>query len=751
MIQIPAFKGHLHAQVMPGEGVLVLSEDVTSVLYGAAYEKIAPLVDGVRSTDDIVDALNGQVDAATVYYAIGQLAHKGHLAEASATAEPAVAAFWHAQGVSPDEAVAALRRSKVAVQLAGSANVSAVTMALQQMGIQVTDNAQADFLLVVTDDYLNPGLAAINAEALSLKRPWMLLRMAGPEAWLGPIFEPDASQGCWHCLRERLARNRPAHLLAAKKNDDGSLPMTARGALPATEAISSNLAALAVAQFLAGAPVALKDGVVSLAWTGLQTQRHALRRHPHCGACGEPAQATGVLQALSLQPGKATFVRDGGHRSVSPEKTLQKYGHLVSPITGVVNKLALISEAQGIAHVYIAGHNPVARMDKLADMRMGLRNASGGKGVSDAQARVSALCEALERYSGEFSGGEIRVKRAFRDWPAGEAIHPNDVMGYSQQQYADKAAWDARQSHFNRVPEPFDDAVPVDWTPIWSLTHQRHKYLPTQLLYCRAPATAGDDTFYCFGCSNGNASGNTLEEAILQGFFELVERDAVALWWYNRLSRPGVALESFAEPYLLELKDYYMRQHQREIWALDLTSDLGIPVFVAVSRVVGEDADELLIGMGCHLDARIALQRAFAEMNQMLGMAQRGEHGKLVVEDPEVLNWLRTATLANQPYCAADPARPTKHFGEYPLQHSGDFLQDIAHCRRIVESQGMEMLVLDQTRADVGLPAVKVVVPGLRHFWARFAPGRLYDVPVRMGWLAKPLRENELNPIPIFI
>lgn len=58
--------------------------------------------------------------------------------------------------------------------------------------------------------------------------------------------------------------------------------------------------------------------------------------------------------------------------------------------------------------------------------------------------------------------------------------------------------------------------------------------------------------------------------------------------------------------------------------------------------------------------------------------------------------------------------------------------------------------MLDQTRADVGMTVVKVVVPGLRHFWARFAPGRLYDVPVRMGWLKEPLEEEDLNPIPVF-
>ena len=106
--------------------------------------------------------------------------------------------------------------------------------------------------------------------------------------------------------------------------------------------------------------------------------------------------------------------------------------------------------------------------------------------------------------------------------------------------------------------------------------------------------------------------------------------------------------------------------------------------------------------------------------------------------------------MANQPYMAADPDQPLKCFTDYPLQHSGDFLQDINYCRSLIEAKGMEMLVLDQTRADVGMPVVKVVVPGLRHFWARYGAGRLYDVPVQMGWLENPLREDQLNPIAVF-
>jgi ribosomal protein S12 methylthiotransferase accessory factor YcaO len=97
-----------------------------------------------------------------------------------------------------------------------------------------------------------------------------------------------------------------------------------------------------------------------------------------------------------------------------------------------------------------------------------------------------------------------------------------------------------------------------------------------------------------------------------------------------------------------------------------------------------------------------------------------------------------------------DASLAARQLKDFAVVHSGDLMQDILWCQRAVENKGMEMLVLDQTRPDVKMPVVKVIVPGLRHFWARFAPGRLYDVPVEMGWLPKALAESELNPIPIF-
>jgi ribosomal protein S12 methylthiotransferase accessory factor len=76
-----------------------------------------------------------------------------------------------------------------------------------------------------------------------------------------------------------------------------------------------------------------------------------------------------------------------------------------------------------------------------------------------------------------------------------------------------------------------------------------------------------------------------------------------------------------------------------------------------------------------------------------------------------------------------------------------DAREQVTACVRLAKQAGLDFLVLDQTRPDIEVPVVRVIVPGLRHFYRRFAPGRLYDVPVKLGLRDRPLKENELNPI----
>ena len=80
-----------------------------------------------------------------------------------------------------------------------------------------------------------------------------------------------------------------------------------------------------------------------------------------------------------------------------------------------------------------------------------------------------------------------------------------------------------------------------------------------------------------------------------------------------------------------------------------------------------------------------------------------------------------------------------------------DLREDVEECRRRIEAQGLEFLVLDQTRPDVGLPVARVIVPGLRFFRPRFGAGRLYQVPSTLGWLEAAPSEEALNPVPFFL
>ncbi|MFV3127223.1 TOMM precursor leader peptide-binding protein [Niveispirillum sp. KHB5.9] len=751
MLSIPALKAHLRAVVIPGEGVMLLTDDGGKVLHGAVYEKLVPLIDGRRTADEIVDALAGQVEVARVYFALGRMEALGHLAPPAPDVPPAIAGFWHAVGADAGAVQDAHITRHVAVLTVGEVGAAPLHAALAVAALTEVAPERADLWIVLADDYLRPELKDINDAALTAGRSWLLARAGGREQWLGPYFQPGTT-GCWQCLQRRLSRNRAVHNFAVARLGDAGPGetgcLTPRVGLAVAHAATCHAVALEAALILAGLPSGMGGRVISRDWVTQAQQTHILTRNPLCSACGRPAAP--AARPFELSAGRAAFQADGGHRIVAPEATLAAFHHLVSPITGLVGMVQPVTPpGETLAHVYAAGFNAARPIRCLRDLKRNLRSAAAGKGVSEAQAKVSALCEALERCSGEIAGDEVRVRRAWKDWEAGEAIHPNTVMGYSDAQFADREAQNAKGSVFNITPMPLPDDLAIDWTPLWSLSGKRHKYLPTQLVYYGVDGGRDSPEFHAVGCSNGNAAGNTREEALLQGFFELVERDGVALWWYNRLRRRGVDTASFDDPYLPRIAAHYREKHGRETWALDLTTDLGIPVFVALSRAVDQPQERVLFGLGCHLDARIALQRAYAEMNQMLGLSSGEAEGKL--EDEETLHWLRTATLANQPYLAPDPGQVPARRDDFPVQHSGDFLTDIHHCLSILDRAGLEMLVLDQTREELGLPVVKVVVPGLRHFWARFAPGRLYDVPMRMGWLDRPLAEADLNPVPIFI
>jgi ribosomal protein S12 methylthiotransferase accessory factor len=742
----PQLKQDLLPVVIDDTTAMLVREDDHVLLTGRIYPILLPLLDGSHTTAELMASLGSELPPQECLFAIHLLDGQGHIIDADPGPRE-LTAFWHERGLRMADAGRALALSSVSVHSIGDEPAVELTEALTAAGVSIGDG-DTSLDIVVAADYQQNELELINVRMLTAGRPWMLVKLKGRVPWIGPLFQPGLT-GCWRCLSARLHANRQLQgfLRRRLRTDD---PLTVSWSRhPAAVRAAAALAATEITRFVASSSSQLAGRLLSLDLTTLETTQHVLTRRPQCPACGD-ADLLRTPRRIHLAAAPKRFVGDGGHRAASPELTIERFKHHVSPLTGVITSLLRFDEqaANGLTYTYSAGHNFAMAQDDLYFLMLNLRNRSGGKGCTDAQAKASAMCEAIERYSGVWRGEELVRRACYADFPAGEAFRPNELMCFSDAQYAGREAWNASHARLHQVPRPFDSQQPLDWTAVWSLTEERFKYVPSAYCYFGHPDFR--EMLYCLSDSNGNAAGNTLEEAILQGFMELVERDAVAIWWYNRLRRPLVDLASFDDPYIKALSECY-RQMGREFWVLDITTDLGVPTFAAVSRCLNRSAEDLLVGFGAHFDARVALLRALTEINQFLPcVSQADARGNTVYwfHDLEAIKWWKTATLESEPYL-----RPAEHIaptlaGCAPV--SSDLKDDVDACADIVRRRGMEMLVLDQTQPDVGLNVVKVMVPGLRHFWKRFGPGRLYDVPVEMGWLAQPRSEDELNAKGIF-
>jgi ribosomal protein S12 methylthiotransferase accessory factor len=706
------------------------------------------LLNGQHTEEEIIELLQDRLPLPEIYYALGLLRRKGYIT-AEITGMPAEqAAFWESLRLNPETVVHRFQENVISVVAFGQVDPTPFTALLESLGLRVGTEGQ--YWVVLTDDYLQEGLESFNQEALSLNRAWLLVKPAGLELWLGPLFIPGQT-GCWACLAQRLRGHRKVESYLQRKKETATTFASALSSLPTTLQTAFNLAATETAKWVAaGQNSSLEGCVVTLDTLSLQHQNHYLVRRPQCPACGAP-QLTAAAQAAppTLQSRKKVFISDGGHRSLTPEESLARLQHHISPITGIVKAIRRTAawEAEGgLISAYVTDHNAVYMDEDLYFLRESLRGRSGGKGKSPAQAKTSALGEAIERYAGIFQGDEARLSARLSDLNEA-AIHPNATMRFSRRQYQNRTT----RNHYDWVPEPFDETQEIEWSPVWSLTYDRFRYLPTAA--CYYGYARRHNIRFTRADSNGCAAGNTKEEAILQGFLELVERDSVAIWWYNRLKRPAVDLSSFAEPYFQQLLAYY-HSLKRELWVLDLTNDLNIPAFAAVSCRTDKIAQDIIFGFGAHLDPQTAILRTLTELNQFLPAvyyrtADQGEENSAY--EPEVVAWWRTATLEAHPYLSPAETLPLKRQADYPQLWSDDLYTDVRQCVQIAQTRGLETLVLDQTRPDLGLQVVKVVVPGLRHYWPRFGPGRLYDVPVQMGWLPAPLKEEELNPELIYL
>lgn len=242
--------------------------------------------------------------------------------------------------------------------------------------------------------------------------------------------------------------------------------------------------------------------------------------------------------------------------------------------------------------------------------------------------------------------------------------------------------------------------------------------------------------------TSGTAVDADLEYAFDKAMFELIERDSVAIWWYQREPRPRLPHRLLEAAGGDDLRRWLL-DRERKFHLLDLMTDTGVPVVAALSYLPrgGMIADGYAAG-------RTWPEAAFAAVLEMLQaemslcfMAEKAGRGG---EDAESAFFAETRArnlLDARFMVGRDRGRDT---GDADLDRE----TSASRTAERLHDLGIDLLVADITRPELGVPAARAVSAALRDWQPRFAPGRLYDVPVRMGWRDIPLAEDDLNPWP---
>ncbi len=386
--------------------------------------------------------------------------------------------------------------------------------------------------------------------------------------------------------------------------------------------------------------------------------------------------------------------KDDTHRAMPPEETLKR-AEAKLPAAGIT-RVADITNLDRIGIPVFSSIRPMA--DK------GAISVYNGKGATPTEAKVSAMMEGLERYSAELRDRELKID-SFSHLDT--ALDPSDLI----------------------LPEGADPDAMIPWISGWDIMNDEEILVPANAVFHPLPA----DYKRLFRTNtSGLASGNVIEEAIFHGLAEVIERDAWALVEATR--RTGPLICDIEDGQAKGLLDKFAAA-EVDVYLRDITSDIGIPTCAAAADDVRlRDPTLLTTGMGTHTSAVVAVLRALTEVAQSRLTQIHGAREDTTIADfRKQIGYDRTKRLNKHWFEATD----TKRFAEIESFESDDFLLDIKYMLKKLGEAGLDrVVVVDLTREEIGLPVVRVIVPGLEI--------SAVD-PERVGKRCKDARKNARN------
>lgn len=385
---------------------------------------------------------------------------------------------------------------------------------------------------------------------------------------------------------------------------------------------------------------------------------------------------------MELKSCKKRYMKDT-HRAIPPEETLEIVKEKLD-ICGIT-RIADITDLDRLGIPVFSAVRP--------DASRGSVSIYNGKGVSKTEAEVSAIMEGIERYSSE--------------------VHEEIIFDSSESELNGKLNYLSPYELALPAQEMYNEYIKIGWVKGYDLIRKEDIYVPANSVFHPYPLKRDYPLFRTN--TNGLASGNTLEEAIFHGLCEVIERDAWSLVEMKRTFPKDLVIE-INDPLLEDFLNRF-KENEVEIVFKDITSDdIKVPtILAAIDDLRLKDPTLMVMGMGTHIDPKVALYRAITEaaqsrLTQIHGAredTQKAEMKRRIgYERIRKLNWYYLNKFGVE----------TKT-SDFTAKASDDILEDINTLLDILTKNGINRaIVIDLTRSEIGIPVVRVLVPQLEQY-----------------------------------
>jgi YcaO-like protein with predicted kinase domain len=377
-----------------------------------------------------------------------------------------------------------------------------------------------------------------------------------------------------------------------------------------------------------------------------------------------------------------------------PKRYRAGNSHRVDDPSSTLTRLMPMAARMGITRIAVLTGLDNVGIPVAAAIRPNSRSVAvhQGKGIEITAAKASALMEAAETFHAETMQLPLRLASYEELTNAADPRHLPRARG---------------------APEP----TRCFWVEGRDLMSGRPIWVPYELVTADYSHPQPADLGFFQATTNGLASGNHPLEAMLHGLYETVERDAVALWragTHEAQQRRGVDLASIAGTVCFDLLERF-RQAGTAVRIWDVTSDIGLPVFVCLA--MPNDATrgiEPELGAGCHADRDVALCRALTEAAQARVTRISGARDDFA---PSSYGWAERQARwdAAQRLCKGPAARD---FRLAPTGARETLRADLDAALSGLAREGLSQVAwIDLSQPALGIPVGRIVVPGLEGPW----------------------------------